>query len=324
MSKSVVIPPGSGDTFIWPDQFTGPGYLDRYPELMEAEALMCEQTVAASVIAQNAASAASAYALGPTTSTTSNTISTGTKTFALAAALSIGNGAMLRISDAANPANFLTMRVTSGGGTTSVTGTVATTGGSGTKTSWVVQVTGADGVPATDYIAQGLHTLPVYATAMARVTGAEPAPYSTVLGSNNTMVSGLSYNKDIIQRAQFIIPTAKSFNPTLNIAAQHAWFAATGTGNVVWGVRAKAVSHDDPIDGAWGTAVTTTSGWTAANDSVVTSVTATITPAGSPAKSDTLIIEVYRDASNGADTFSADAILWWTKIFMSFDAQTDA
>ncbi len=323
MSTSVEIPPGSGNSFVFPDEFQGPGYLTRYPELMQAEAQMVQMAVDASVSAQASAASASASALGPTTSTTSLAISIGTKTATLAAPLSIANGAMLRFTDAANTANYFTLRVTSGAGTTSVTGDVATIGGSGTKSSWLVQVTGADGVPITGYIGQGLHTLTVAAAGMVpRITNG-PALYRAETGTNKRMVVGLAFDAATAEYAQVVQPMAKSWNAS-TVTVQFGWTVPSGSGNVVWAARAVSLSDDDALDTAFGTAVTVTDGVTAAGDLMISAVSSALTIGNTPAKSDEVTFEIYRDAANGSDTLAADAVLLWLKIFLSFDAPTDA
>lgn len=281
------------------------------------------RTVTAQVAAAASAASASASALGPTTSTTSLAISIGTKTATLAAPLSIANGAMLRFTDAANTANYFTMKVTSGGGTTSVTGDVATIGGSGTKSSWLVQVTGADGVPITGYIGQGLHTISVLASGMVPRTTNGPALYRAETTTNKVMIVGLAFDASTAEYAQVVMPMAKSWNAS-TITVQFGWMVPSGSGNVVWAARATSMSDDDPFDTAFGTAVTVTDGVTATGDLMISAVSSALTIGNSPAKSDQVIVEVYRDAANGSDTLAADAVLMWVKIFLSFDAQTDA
>jgi hypothetical protein len=92
----------------------------------------------------------------------------------------------------------------------------------------------------------------------------------------------------------------------------------------VWGVQALCVGDDDAIDTAWGTAQTVTDTLTATGDMMVTAETGAITAAGSPAEADTLWVRVYRDADNGSDTFSADAILLSVELFPSISGSNDA
>lgn len=83
----------------------------------------------------------------------------------------------------------------------------------------------------------------------------------------------------------------------------------TGTGNVVWGVRGVAVSNDDALDATFGTAVTVTDAFITAGDNHVSDATAAVTIGGTPALGDLTILEFYRDADNGSDTYTQDARL---------------
>jgi len=89
------------------------------------------------------------------TSTTSNAIGTGSKTFTVSSGKPYQAGTPLRIADAAAPAtNFLDAVVTSYSGTTLVVEAVGY-GGSGTKTSWTVNIGGAKTIDGTLGLSQG-------------------------------------------------------------------------------------------------------------------------------------------------------------------------
>ena len=89
------------------------------------------------------------------TSTTSNSIGTGSKTFTVEANKPYQAGTPLRIADAAAPStNFLDTVVTSYSGTTLVVNSIGF-GGSGTKTSWTVNIGGAKTVDGTLGLSQG-------------------------------------------------------------------------------------------------------------------------------------------------------------------------
>ena len=89
------------------------------------------------------------------TSTTSNAISTGTKTFTVEANKPYQAGTPLRIANSAAPAtNFLDAIVTSYSGTSLVV-SVFGIAGSGTYTSWTVNIGGAKTVDGTLPVAQG-------------------------------------------------------------------------------------------------------------------------------------------------------------------------
>jgi hypothetical protein len=89
------------------------------------------------------------------------------------------------------------------------------------------------------------------------------------------------------------------------------WTTGTtaGTGNVVWGVRAVAISNDDPLDAAFGTAQTVTDGFLLADDNHTTAATPAVTVGGTPTLGDLVVFEFYRDAANVSDTYTQDARL---------------
>jgi hypothetical protein len=91
------------------------------------------------------------------------------------------------------------------------------------------------------------------------------------------------------------------------IKAKVSWTATTGSGNCVFTVSGVAISNDDPLDAAQGTAQSVTDALTATNDVMETDATAAITIGGTPAADDLIILQLSRDADNGSDTFSADA-----------------
>ena len=89
------------------------------------------------------------------TSTTSNSIGTGSKTFTVSSGKPYQAGTPLRIADAAAPAtNFLDAVVTSYSGTTLVVEAIGY-GGSGTLTSWTVNIGGAKTIDGTLGVSQG-------------------------------------------------------------------------------------------------------------------------------------------------------------------------
>jgi len=89
------------------------------------------------------------------TSTTSNSIGTGSKTFTVESAKPYQAGTPLRIADAAAPStNFMDTVVTSYSGTSLVVNSIGY-GGSGTKTSWTINIGGAKTIDGTLGVSQG-------------------------------------------------------------------------------------------------------------------------------------------------------------------------
>lgn len=96
-------------------------------------------------LAEDARDLAQTYAEALTaTSTTSNTIGTGDKTFSIAAGKQFQTGMYMLIVDAGNSANWMFGQVSSYSGS-SITVTVTVVGGSGTSSSWQLFISGVRG-----------------------------------------------------------------------------------------------------------------------------------------------------------------------------------
>lgn len=108
-----------------------------------------EAAEAAGVAAVNAVVAAAGFG---GTSTTSNAVGTGSKTWTTQTGLAFRPGSFVEIADTAAPTtNYLIGQVTAYDIATGIlTATITHTGGSGTKTSWIVVMTGKPGTNGSD------------------------------------------------------------------------------------------------------------------------------------------------------------------------------
>jgi hypothetical protein len=100
------------------------------------------------------------------------------------------------------------------------------------------------------------------------------------------------------------------------------WTAASGSGTASWGLQAVAISNDDALDAAYGTAVVVTDTLTAVDDRCVADESSAVTIAGTPAKGDLVRFRVFRDTS--ADTLAVDAELKGVTLFYTVDAAVDS
>lgn len=107
------------------------------------------------------------------------------------------------------------------------------------------------------------------------------------------------------------------------ITAKFYWTAASGSGDVIWGIKGRAFANDDAIDQAYGTAQTVTDTLITAGDVHVSSATNAMTFAGTPAGGQLVQLKIYRDADAGGDTFSADARLIAVKIEYTLATHSD-
>lgn len=139
--------------------------------------------------------------------------------------------------------------------------------------------------------------------------------------TDKLMFGYLAFDPASNEYAMVSLPMPKGWNNG-TIQLQFIW-GATATGNVVWGANAVAISNDDPLNASLGTPQTVTDGVTATTDLMVTSYTAAITVAGTPAAEDLLLLQIYRDGSNGSDTCTSDAKLYAVRLKFTRAKATD-
>ena len=146
----------------------------------------------------------------------------------------------------------------------------------------------------------------------------------TELTAQRPEVKALPFDASSDEYAQFAVAFPKSWN--LGTVTFQTYWSVTGTntGTVCFAVQGVAVSSDDTLDVAMGTAVANTalaaSG--TANDLMVNVESGAVTIGGSPADGDEVFFNIYRDVS--ADSQTADARLLGVKIFFTTDAANDA
>ncbi|RZJ43752.1 MAG: hypothetical protein EON87_11525 [Brevundimonas sp.] len=138
-----------------------------------------------------AGSSAANAALFLATSTTSNAIGTGTKTFTTQSGKAFVAGQFVQVSDQANPANYMLGQVSSYSGTSLVV-EVSSVGGSGTKTAWNIALSGPGG--ATGGISGGTLTgdlgdAPEVTVASAATTNIGAANSNKVVVSGNVTIT---------------------------------------------------------------------------------------------------------------------------------------
>lgn len=171
---------------------------------------------------------------------------------------------------------------------------------------------------------QGRHTVWIPASAIiARPTGG--AATATVETDNNKVTRRvLAFDKDTAEYAQVAIAMPKGWDRS-TLSFEYLWAApAASTGNAIMGLQAVAISDDDPLDAAFGSAVEVTDGFIAATDLHRSGESAAMTVAGSPAEGDLVVFQLYRKAADGSDTLDADLQLIGIRLFYTVAAKNDA
>ena len=119
----------------------------------------------------------------------------------------------------------------------------------------------------------------------------------------------LDFDASTAEYAQFSIAMPKSWNLG-TVTFQAFWTpSTTNTGNCIFGLQGVSCTEGDTADVAFGTAQEVTdAGIGTVEDVQMTSVSSAMTIAGSPADDDYTFFQVYRDAADGSDTFTGDAL----------------
>lgn len=134
-------------------------------------------------------------------------------------------------------------------------------------------------------------------------------------GINSLETSTNKVNYDVLEFDPAAIEYAQAIRVLPNnrnagtITFKPIWTAASGSGDVVWSLSARAYANDDAIDQATGTNQTSTDTLTAANDICIGPASSAITLAGTAANGNPVIFEVARQATSGSDTLAVDARL---------------
>lgn len=170
----------------------------------------------------------------------------------------------------------------------------------------------------------GTQTIYIPAGAMTARTSNGAASGTTESTTNKVMVKSLDFDKDADEFAQFAVRMPKSWDEG-TITAQFVWsHAAASTYDVVWGIQGVALSNDDAIDTAFGSAQTVTDSGGTTGDLYISGATSAVTIGGTPAEGDWVVFQVYRDANAGGDTLDVDAKLMGVTLNYTTDAATDA
>jgi len=134
----------------------------------------------------------------------------------------------------------------------------------------------------------------------------------------------LDFDKDSDEFAQFSIAFPKSWDEG-TITYQVYWAGIAATTGVAWSLAGVAVSNNETIDVAFGTAVVIQDDAQGAVEEVcVTAESGAVTIAGTPAVDDLCFFSISRDVSDSNDDMAGDARLLGIKIFFNTDAKNDS
>lgn len=166
-------------------------------------------------------------------------------------------------------------------------------------------------------MATALKTLYIPAAAMKPTTTAGCAALAAVeISSSQPEVFSLDCDAATDEKAQFqFVPPKGWNNGTITYAVYWSHASTTTNFATIWGMECLAVSNDDTIGAAYGTAVTVTDTGGTTNDLYISPTSSALTIGGTPADADEVFCRVYRDANAGGDTLAIDARLMGVAIF---------
>ncbi len=172
----------------------------------------------------------------------------------------------------------------------------------------------------------GRHAVFVSAAAMApSVTGGCAALARIATAANQPDIWSLDFDATTQEYAQFSLAMPKSWNEgTVSFAPIWSHAATTTNFGVVWDLQGVAVSNDDAIAVAYGTAQTSTDTGGTTNDLYRGPESSAITIAGTPAAEDVVFFRLSRVTGDGGDTMAIDARLHGIVLYLTTDATTDA
>jgi hypothetical protein len=171
----------------------------------------------------------------------------------------------------------------------------------------------------------GRHGLWVPAEAMlVRVTNG-PGVTVDETTTNKVMRRTLDFDASTIEYAQFRLRMPKSWNRS-TVTFAPAWSHGSTTTNfkVSWGLQAVALSDDDAMDAAFGTAQFSNDTGGTTDDLYIGPESSAITIAGTPASEDVMVFQVFRKADDATnDTLAVDARLIGLTLYLTTNAPND-
>jgi len=137
-------------------------------------------------------------------------------------------------------------------------------------------------------------------------------------------IVGLPFDAAADEFGQFTVAFPKSWDEGTVLFRVHWASIAGGSGDVIWTLQGVAVSDNDTVDVAYGTAISVTdTSHATAEDHHVSAESSAVTIGGTPAENDLVFFRVGRDADAVGDTLPGDGILEGITIILTTNAETD-
>lgn len=171
----------------------------------------------------------------------------------------------------------------------------------------------------------GRHMVPIMAGSIQpSATGGSSALTTIASAANQPDIVSIDFDPSTQEYAQFSIPMPESWDEgTVTFAPIWSHAATVTNFGVVFDLQAVAVSNDDAIATAFGTAQTSTDTGGTTDDLYVGPESSPITIAGSPTAGDTVFFRLSRVTGNGSDNLAVDARLHGIRLYMTTSSATD-
>jgi hypothetical protein len=197
--------------------------------------------------------------------------------------------------------------------------------GAASDTTLSRSAAGVVAVEGTVLIKGGTHTIWVPAGAMITATTSGAATGSLEAATNDQNYKVFDFDASADEHVHFQVAMPKGWDE--GTVTYQVWWSstATDTDGVAWALQGVALSDNEAIDASWGTAVVVTDdAQSAAGEVYVTSASAAVTIAGTPAEGDVVFFRLVRDVSDANDDMTEDARLIGIKLFYTVAAANDA
>lgn len=145
----------------------------------------------------------------------------------------------------------------------------------------------------------------------------------TETSTNDAMLDTLDFDQTTQEGATLFYKPPKSWDlGTITFIVY--WTADAGSAAETFELEldAVALSNDDALDVAWGTAVGASDALIATGDLHISAESSAVTVGGTPAAGDAIMIRIKRDVAN--DTLAADARVLGVEVFFTTNAGNDA
>ena len=187
------------------------------------------------------------------------------------------------------------------------------------------EVVGSIKLGGKNALSPGINSFYIPSGAMTPRLTNGPSRGSVETSTNKVMIQTLDFDATTQEFAQVAIGMPKGWDRGTVTFKPFFRHATTVTNfGVVWSLAGVALSDDDAMDAAFGTAQTSTKTGGTTNDLYIGPESAAITIAGTPQSEDLVILQIARVPSNGSDTMAIDACLVGFRLYLNIEAGNDA